>query len=161
MLEEEVSPRLTAYVQPGELFVSTRPTVVTTVLGSCVAVCLFDPRRSHGGLNHYLLPHGESGTPRSRRFGTVAITELIDALVARGSQPSDLLAKVFGGGDVLDAFRQGDDSLGARNVEAAYSVLQQQRIPVVSQDVRGQRGRKLIFHTHDGNAFVRLLGRPL
>lgn len=159
MLEQEVSPLATAYVQPGELFGSTRPTAVTTVLGSCVAVCLFDPRRGIGGLNHYLLPHGDADSPRARRFGTVAIAELIAALAARGSQPKDLLAKVFGGADVLDAFRHGDDSLGARNVEVAYAVLKEQRIPVVSQDVRGQKGRKLIFHTHDGNAFVRLLGR--
>lgn len=160
MLEQAIFPPLAAvYVQPGGLCVGAAPTAVTTVLGSCVAVCLFDPHRGLGGLNHYLLPYGDGGGPRGCRFGNVAIEELISTLCSHGSRQSDLVAKIFGGADVLDAFRHGDDSLGARNVDVARALLQVKRIPIVAHDVRGERGRKLIFHTHDGNAYIKRLGR--
>jgi chemotaxis protein CheD len=148
-----------AYLQPGELIVTPHPTVVTTVLGSCVAVCLWDPHRGVGGMNHYLLARGQGEGMRGLRFGNVAIQELLRLLRARGCETTDLRAKIFGGADVLLAIRSGDHSLGAQNVQVAKHMLEEARIPVVSEDVRGRQGRKLVFHTHSGAAFVRLLGK--
>jgi chemotaxis protein CheD len=158
MLDPNPCPPEGAYLQPGEMIVATRPTAVSTVLGSCVAVCLWDRRRAIGGMNHFLLAHGQGEGQQGRRFGNVATPELLRLMLSRGSDAADLVAKIFGGGDVLPGLRAGDDSLGARNVEVARQVLREHRVPVISEDVRGRHGRKLIFHSHDGAAFVRLLG---
>ncbi len=144
---------LRKYVLPGRLFVTAEPYVVTTILGSCVAVCLWDPTLRAGGVNHFLLPHRAGPRLSSPRFGDPAMERLIAKTLALGSRPRDLQAKVFGGAHVLD---QGDDRhLGARNVEVAHRVLAREGIPVVAEDVGGKGGRKVIFHTVDGRVLLR------
>jgi len=122
-------------------------------------LCLWDARRGIGGINHYLMPFGEGAGAQGRRFGTVAIPELLATIQGFGAQEKDIRAKVFGGADVINTFRTGEESLGARNVEVALTFLQGRGIPVVNQDVRGTQGRKLIFQTHDGSALIKRLGR--
>lgn len=154
---EVAGARRSAYIQPGQIFISTEPAEAVTVLGSCVAVCLWDGRRRFGGINHFLLPYMVAGSLASPRFGTVATEQLLAALQNAGSRREDLTAKLFGGAAVIEAFRKGDDHLGARNVEVARRVLKEKRIPIVAEDVLGSRGRKLIFHTGTGVALVRLI----
>lgn len=146
-----------AYLHAGHLFVSGTPCRVSTILGSCVSVALFDPVAQVGGLNHFLLPQGPENTAPSARFGTIAVPWLIDALVAAGAQRRSLQAKVFGGACVLRAFRTTAGNLGTKNVRVAKAILQAEGIPIVAEDVDGERGRKLIFQTHDGAAWVRSL----
>jgi len=146
-----------AYLHAGHLFVSGTPCRVSTILGSCVSVALFDPVAQVGGLNHFLLPQGPENTAPSARFGTIAVPWLIEALVAAGAQRRSLQAKVFGGACVLRAFRTTAGNLGTKNVQVAKAILQAEGIPIVAEDVDGERGRKLIFQTHDGAAWVRSL----
>ena len=101
-----------AYLHAGHLFVSGTPCRVSTILGSCVSVALFDPVAQVGGLNHFLLPQGPENTAPSARFGTIAVPWLIDALVAAGAQRRALQAKLFGGACVLRAFRTTAGNLG-------------------------------------------------
>jgi chemotaxis protein CheD len=147
------------YLQPGQLHVADSPTAITTILASCVAVCLWDARRRAGGMNHFLLPKalGLDGAPA--RFGASAIQLLIDQMVARGSRMRDLQAKLFGGATVLAAVPGNRDRipLGDSNVRCAFELLDDARIPVVASDVGGIRGRKIIFHTADGSAFMKWL----
>ena len=141
------------YLHAGQLYASAEPTEIVTVLGSCVAVCLYDVSRAVGGVNHFLLP-GAGPTP-SPRYAKDAVEMLIAQLVAFGARRSRLEAKLFGGAAVL---RMGADSgrdIGSRNIEAARAELAAGRIPVVSEDVGGDRGRKLVFSTADGTALVR------
>ena len=145
------------YLSPGRLFVSTESSVVTTVLGSCVSVCLWDEALGFGGLNHYLLPDGEGHGTAAERFASVALTRLLENLIAVGAVRANLNAKVFGGACVLDAFRAGGNDLGTRNVEVARAFLEAERIPITAEDVGGRAGRKLRFHTWDGSAWVRKL----
>ncbi len=81
-------PAARAYLHPGEVVLSATPTVLSTILGSCVAVCLFS-RGGAGGMNHYLLPRWTSGEATAR-FGNVAVRRLIEGLVGLGCPPSDL-----------------------------------------------------------------------
>jgi len=73
-----------AYVQPGQLVVSAVPRTLSTILGSCVAVCLWDPAVAAGGMNHYLLPSGPRAAAASPRFGEVAVPDLVQRLVGLG-----------------------------------------------------------------------------
>ena len=145
------------YLHPGQVFASPDPAVVTTILGSCVAVCIWDPVLRVGGANHYLLPHGAENGPSSARFGNVAVPRLIQRLISFGSRKRSLEAKVFGGACVLKAFGEHEGRLGRKNVEVAYAVLQREGIPVVAEDLGGDRGRKVVFHTDDGAAWVKEL----
>lgn len=152
-----VNQRATAYLHPGQLFVSADSFAVTTVLGSCVAVCIWDPLSGIGGMNHFLLPTFSGEGIASPRFGNIAIKELLAQLAELGSQKHNLLAKIFGGACVLEAFRQRQHHLGTKNIEVARELLESESIPLVGHDVGGQRGRKLIFHTDDGAAWVKAL----
>ena len=144
-----------AYLHAGHMVVSQEPCRVTTVLGSCVAVGLWDPSSGVGGVNHFLLPQGSD----SARFGNVAVRALIREVVAAGGRRRLLQAKVFGGACVLRAFKGVGTGthLGQKNVEVARQILIDEGIPVAAEDVEGDRGRKLIFQTHDGAAWVRSL----
>ena len=144
-----------AYLHAGHMVVSREPCRVTTVLGSCVAVALWDPSSGIGGVNHFLLPQGSD----SARFGNVAVRTLIREVVAAGGRRRLLQAKLFGGACVLRAFKGvgSGTHLGQKNVEVARQILIDEGIPVTAEDVEGDRGRKLIFQTHDGAAWVRSL----
>lgn len=148
-------PELKHYLYPGALFADPRPHAVTTVLGSCVAVCLWDKRRRIGGINHYLLPlwNGE-GLP-TPRYGNVAIDSLVDRMLALGCAKCDLQAKVFGGATMWDS-SHGLIAVGERNGELAKSLLAGHGIPIVASSLGGREGRKLVFQTDSGTVLQRL-----
>ena len=150
----------TLYLHPGRVLVSAEPVLLTTILGSCVAMCLWDDVAGLGGVNHFLLAEA-SEAGGSPRYARPAFVELRDQLVALGASPWRLRAKLFGGAS-LNPGASGASAIGLRNVEAARRLLEQAPIPVLAEDVGGCHGRKLIFETHTGHAWVRALaaGRP-
>jgi chemotaxis protein CheD len=147
-------PPARVYLAPGRLFVSGTPAQVSTILGSCVSVCLWDPEARAGGINHFLLPEG---VPASPRFGQSAVPLLIQGVLDLGARRARLRAKVFGGACVLEAFRAGSHHLGSRNVEVAREALRAAEIPVFVEDVGGDHGRKLVFDVQTGSAWVRAI----
>jgi chemotaxis protein CheD len=146
--------RNAVFLHPGRIFVASEPSTVRMVLGSCVAVCLWDPLRRTGGANHYLLPYKGAD---SADFGEVAIQRLLEQLLALGCSRASITAKVFGGSCVLEALKNKETHVGTRNVAVARTVLASHGIPIVAHDVGGQQGRRVIFQTDDGSAWVRHL----
>lgn len=157
-LPEASAEAAEVYLHPGQIFVSREPHRVTTILGSCVSVCMWDDSTGVGGLNHFLLPHWAGEGHSSPRFGNVAMRMLVEGLLALGARRSRLRAKVFGGACVMEAFLARAQHLGAKNVEIAERILDEEAVEVVARDVGGERGRKLIFETSGGSAWVRRLG---
>ena len=151
------NPRKKIYLHPGQLYASGESSAVTTILGSCVVLCLWDPLKRIGGINHFLLPVGGAAGPKSPRFGNVAVPELIGQIVKLGAERKRLQAKLFGGANVIEAFRDRENHLGTQNVLIARELLEAEAIPVVGEDVGGYKGRKLIFLTDDGSAWVKEL----
>jgi chemotaxis protein CheD len=139
-----------AYLHPGEVAASARPLVLSTILGSCVGVCLFDAERGVGGMNHFLLPDSAGQARPTARFGDVAMQRLLAAVLEAGARQAGLAARVYGGACVLAAFCASGNHLGERNVEAALHFLEARGIPVLERDTGGRRGRRLVFHTQDG-----------
>ncbi len=144
-----------AYVYPGQIFTSQTPVIASTILATCVSVCLFDLSSGVGGLNHFMLPVSPSSGPPSPRFGDTATERLVETLCAMGASVAKLQAKVFGG----MAGRMGSvgiaKDLGARNAAAAVETLHAFGIPVLARDVGGPKSRKLVFQTSNGRAWVR------
>jgi chemotaxis protein CheD len=151
-------PRVEIYLHAGQVVASAEPKVVMTILGSCVAVCIWDPVTGIGGMNHFVLPEC-AATLRSDRFGNIAIQSLLRRLEALGCRRRSLQAKVFGGARVLGRSDRARVDLGQTNVELALRVLATEKTPVVASDVGGDRGRKLIFRTADGAAWVKRIER--
>jgi chemotaxis protein CheD len=139
------------YLQPGQLFVAKTPTTITTILGSCVAVCLWDAERRVGGLNHFMLPMVAGSAAASPRFGNVAMNELFAKMRDAGARLPFLRARVIGGACMFEAMRSSAH-LGRKNADFALDALSKRGIEVVQVEVGGNRGRKLIFNTDEGSA---------
>jgi Chemotaxis protein; stimulates methylation of MCP proteins len=147
----------THYLHAGRLHVSAEPTIITTILGSCVAVAIWDERIGAGGMNHFLLPHRIAGKDHAAaRFGMLATHELIDRILALGATPARMHAKVFGGASMLGP-ETALLSIGDKNANIALDVLQERRIAVVASSIGGTRGRKVVFHTDSGETFVKVV----
>jgi chemotaxis protein CheD len=139
------------FLMPGYVFVSQAPAAIQTVLGSCVGVCLYDRKKKYGGMNHYLLP-APRGEPSTARYGGPAMTALFRAFIDFGSDPGDLEAQIFGGAGMPG--NSQSSAIGAENVFAARKFLARHGIPVLSEDVAGNLGRKLIFLSSLNRALV-------
>jgi chemotaxis protein CheD len=145
------------YLQPGRIHATAAPSTLRTILGSCVAICLYDPTLPAGGMNHYLLPYRFADSGEPTRFAAPALARLIAAMLDLGGRKSRLQAKVFGGACVLQSVTPAGNDLGSRNAAVAFELLAEERIPVIAHDVGGSRSRKLIYRTDDGAAFIRRL----
>lgn len=145
------------FLLPGALFVGTEPYEITTILGSCVSVCLWDSVRKVGAINHYLLPFWNGKGLASPRYGNIAIQKTIEKLVIGGSQLWNIEAKVFGGGEVLNT--SNSFSIGQRNFELALNSLKEENIVIKAKSVGGELGRKIIFNTFTGEVKMRYIQR--
>ena len=153
----EVAPPPAVQLQIGQYRVSRSPEVLYTLLGSCVAVCLYDAAAGVGGMNHILLPgraEEEGRFDDVARFGLDAVELLVSALVAAGAARRRLAAKLFGGGHVI---RQMDEltSPGFRNVRFIRELMEQERIPVVTSDLGGYEARKVWFRTDTADVLLK------
>jgi chemotaxis protein CheD len=139
------------FLSPGDVICLDEPALITTVLGSCVSVTLWDKDRRIGGLNHFVLPKGGE----SSRYGDTAMLELLEGVLALGAHLRSLEAKVFGGAAVLPV--GGEGTVGTSTVAVALGELARRGIPVTGRRTGGERGRLLMFNTETGEALVRWL----
>jgi chemotaxis protein CheD len=137
------------YLHPGMVLVDREPCEVTTVLGSCVSVCLWDSALAIGGINHYLLPLWNGDGLPSMRYGNIAVRRLIEKFLVLGCERKNLRAKIFGGASMIDATNM-IFNVGGRNIILAEDMLAEERIRIIGKDVGGNSGRKIIFNTHTG-----------
>ena len=141
-------------VLPGEYFVSSENMVICTVLGSCIAACLWDRVLNVGGMNHFMLPEGDSNDT-SGRYGSFAMEVLINEMLKLGARREHMQAKIFGGGQVMANFTTMN--VGERNTEFVTQYLQTERIPIVSEDVLDIYPRKVVYFPVTGKAMVKRL----
>jgi chemotaxis protein CheD len=158
-------PRIVLH--PGEYRVASEPVLMSTLLGSCVAVCLYDPVKRIMGMNHFLLaneryPRG-AGLLASEagRYGLQAMELLINALLRLGARRASLQAKAFGGGNVLAVHRGEADgffAVGEVNTRFVREFLRQDGIPLVAEDLGGTQGRQIHFDGSDYAVYLRRIG---
>ncbi|AMO23861.1 chemoreceptor glutamine deamidase CheD [Ramlibacter solisilvae] len=146
-------------ILPGQYYAAAGDGSISTLLGSCVSTCLWDPLLKIGGMNHFMLP-GESSPAASpwavsARFGVYAMEVLINEMIHLGADRRRLVAKVFGGAQVLQGFDKLD--VGAMNVRFVLDFLREEAIPIAGQDLLGSSPRKLHFFPANGKAQVKRL----
>jgi chemotaxis protein CheD len=145
-------------ILPGQ-YHAARTGAITTVLGSCVSTCLWDPAERIGGMNHFMLPGdtASQGSPwaASARFGVYAMEVLINEMIHLGADRRRMMAKVFGGARLLSGFDRLD--VGAKNVEFVLEFLKVEGIRVLAQDLLDVSPRKVVFFVDTGKAQVKRL----
>ncbi len=151
--------RDTTILHPGEYYATRDEIIISTVLGSCVAVALYDPVEKIGGLNHFMLP-GELHSrafyrEESGRYGMYAMELLINSIIKQGGIKKRLEAKVFGGGHVLDT---NAGNIPDSNIAFALDFLESEKLPVISQDVGGNQARKVLMFPESSRILLKRFG---
>jgi chemotaxis protein CheD len=144
------------YLYPAAMEVPKGPRKIQTILGSCVAVCIFDQVTKSGGINHYMLPYWNGKDLASPKYGNIAIERLVSSLLSTGSKKEHLIAKVFGGAAVINT-AMPSFNIGEKNIAVAFEMLHDLKIPVVAKSTGGQLGRKIIFNTATGEIIHRFI----
>ncbi len=142
------------FIHVGEIHIGARPTEINTILGSCVAVCLYDKIQRIGGMNHYLVPLWNENGLQSPKYGNISIPRLIESMENIGCHRSNMEAKVFGGGNVID-IKQEDMMIGRKNILIAKEILREYGISITAEDTGGNRGRRILMRSDTGKIFLK------
>ncbi|MEA3417388.1 MAG: chemotaxis protein CheD [Thermodesulfobacteriota bacterium] len=140
------------YLKPGYIFLNTEPSIISTVVASCVAVSLWDCRKKYGGMAHYLYPFTDSGDKTTARYGNVSISYLIRMFLKEGTNKKNIKAQIFGGASLQQSTESRE--VAKENVRIARSVLKGFKIRIISEDVGGAIGRKLVYNTSTNEVIV-------
>lgn len=138
------------FLKPGELAFLVKPTIVSTILGSCVAIILYHPPQQLGAICHAVFP--ESKGELDLKFVDQAFTRMLSYFDRRQINHSDIVAKLFGGANM---FCQGEKCVGAKNIVAATAAIEQAGLRLSTAEVGGAHGRKLLFNSHTGEVYLK------
>jgi chemotaxis protein CheD len=142
------------FIHVGEIFVGVRPTEINTILGSCVAVCLYDNVENIGAMNHYLVPLWNENGLQSPKYGNISIPKMIDNMVNIGCKIHNIEAKIFGGANVIEV-KQEEMMIGKKNIIIAKEVLREYNIKITAHDVGGSKGRRIMMRSDTGKIFLK------
>lgn len=149
------------YLYPATIYIAKQETVITTVLGSCVSVTMYDEIKKIGGMNHYLLPLWNGKELATPKFGNIAIKKLLQEMLNLGCNKNNIIAKVFGGAEVIEHLEASNFFIGKRNIEIAHEVLNEEKIKIAAESTAGKNGRKIVFNTLTGVVKMRLIERTM
>lgn len=152
-------------IGPGEHYVGTSGVVIKTLLGSCVAVCLYDPIAKVIGMNHFLLAadnlkRADILDSRAGHYGMHAMESVINSMSKLGANKNRIQSKVFGGGNVVKQLIRDDGdfkTVGDQNIAFAFEFLKRERIPIQKHDVGGKCGRIIYFDSNDFSVYRSLI----
>ncbi|KAF0217441.1 MAG: chemotaxis protein [Geobacteraceae bacterium] len=151
------------YLKPGEMFLGENPTLVTTLLGSCVSITMYSQRFRVGAICHGLLPScrgkGRCDCTESFRYVDCSIRQMMGGFHQLGIVREEIEVKVFGGSDMFSSDEKTGISIavGTQNVEMALKVIEREGLRLLVSDVGGSRGRKIFFYTHTGEVLLKRL----
>ncbi len=151
-------------LRPGEVYVAREPTLITTILGSCVAVSLYCPTMRMGAMCHGVMP-GRRGVTQeeSFRFVDSSISYIIDTFLGHaGVDRSKIVVKLFGGADVIGKTARHEDAaptIGAQNIVSAKNTILRYGLPISVEKVGGIKGYKLFFYSHTGEILLKYLAK--
>lgn len=152
--------QVTAKILPGEYYVTHNEEMITTVLGSCISVCIYETRSGLGGMNHFMLPtsggassDAEDLMSESFRYGDVAMERMINDLLRNGADKSKIVFKAFGGGQIIKQMT----SVGERNIKFLHKFMVMEGYKLSASDLGGPHPRKVNFFPKTGKVMVKKL----
>lgn len=142
-------------IYAGECYIGGENEIISTVLGSCVAICLHDVKLQIGGMIHYLLPlaNKKKTLIKPLNFGDKSFDFLIESLLKKGANEKNLVAKIFGGANVISI--EIENKIGELNIIYAKKMLEKRNIKVLSEDVGGVLSRKIFFFPGKNKVFLK------
>lgn len=148
------------FLQPAEFYWGGAETRIKTLLGSCVAICIWHPKLKLGGMSHCLLPSRMSEEKKSDNLSGRYIDESMKLFQREikklGANPQEFIVKLFGGGDMFkDVFNSGGATVGQRNIEMARKMIDEYKMKLVAENVGGQGHRNIIFDLWSGDVWMR------
>ena len=143
------------FIHVGQFHTDYAPSAISTVLGSCVAVCLYDPILELSGMNHYLLPLWNGNGLQSPKYGNICIPKLIDQMIFHGAMTHRMQAKIFGGASMSVSGLTDSMMIGQKNIIVARDILAEYNIPIIAQDVGGNKGRKIQMDCARGTVLMK------
>lgn len=145
------------FIHVGEIYVAVDDTEIATVLGSCIAVCLYDKVRKISAMNHYLVPLWNGNGLQTPKYGNISIPRMIENLQNIGCNIRNMEAKLFGGANINNTQIE-NMMVGKKNIIIARELLKEYKIPVVAEDVGGNRGRRILMKSESGKVLLRYTG---
>jgi len=152
------------YLKPGGIYISEKPALVSTLLGSCVSVTMFNPRLKTGAICHGLLPSCRGKKPCEKfchegiRFVDCSIMRMLGWFGQNGVARGEIEVKVFGGSDmIVGGDMTSKATVGQQNISMAFHILGKEMLRIAASDVGGSRGRKIIFSTLSGEVLLKHL----
>jgi chemotaxis protein CheD len=143
-----------------ELYISEKPAIVSTILGSCVSVTIYNKRLMVGGICHALLPGKRtSNGAENLRYVDSAISYMLHRFEMTGVNRDKMEVKLFGGADVLEHMDGHRKSVGQQNRETALEIIRNERLNLCVSDVGGNLGRKIYFYTDTGRILLQRIKR--
>lgn len=149
---------IVAKVLPGEFYVSKNSEFIATVLGSCIAACVYDDVLGIGGMNHFMLPIQKDIELKNAhglncRYGNWAMEYLINEVLKNGASRQNLKIKLFGGGKIINNMT----NIGLGNISFATAYIKEEGLNLVAHDMGGPWPRKIFFHPHTGKVYMKKL----
>lgn len=138
-------------LQPGYILVPDRSISISAVIGSGVSICVFDKKKQIGGMNHFIFPYIVTKGKTTALYGNISTIAMIKMMLARESSIKNLEAQLYGGAYHPE---KNNKDIATRNVEIAKKILLKHKIPITSQDVGGEKGRKVVFNTNTNEIAV-------
>ena len=142
------------FIHVGEIYIGTKPTEISTILGSCISVCIYDKIQRIGGMNHYLVPLWNENGLQSPKYGNISIPRLIDNMLNIGCRIYNMEAKIFGGANVIDVISESM-MIGRKNILIAKEILKEYNIPITAEDISGSNGRRIMMRSDTGKVFLK------
>jgi len=146
------------FLQPGEIFFGDSDTRIRTILGSCVAITLWHPRRHIGGMCHYMLPSRRKGKKidaLNGKYADEALLLLLKEILRAGTNPYDYEVKLFGGGNMFAPRAREHLNVADRNVTAGRALLKRHGFTVLVEHLGGRGHRQIIYEVGSGDVWVR------
>lgn len=151
MSSEEVA--VNVFLEPARVRASLVPGVISTVVASSVAVCLWDRKNGFGGMCHFVYPEMREEGKTTVKYGNVAIFALVKIMKDFGSSMEDLEAQIFGGAEPIDSEEVGL-TYGPENIAVAHAVIKRYGFRISSEDTGGHVGRKVAFNVETNEVMV-------
>ncbi len=148
------------FMKPGELYILEQPSIISTILGSCIALTIFNKRLKVGGICHALLPKNPAAQGRDQfRYVDSAVFYMLQQFETIGIGKEEMEVKLLGGADVLDRTDGTTVSVGQKNIETALEIMENEDIKLAASHVGGKFGRKVHFYTHTGKVLLKRIER--
>ena len=153
------------YLHPGEIFYGNKPTLITTILGSCLSITMFSKKTKYSAISHCQLPFGNKRgvsylkCTEPYKYVDCTITKMLETFEKMSIPKEEIEIKIFGGGDVIATRKERENpkTIGKQNIIAAINLFNKYELSVTASDIGGKEGRKIFFVTDTGEIYLKRL----